>query len=399
MRKSDYIYKTMHVTPAAASLEVLLKSRLCILMDRGYEVVGFSSSDGLGKDVDPLGIFHVSGFKYIESNHLTRKFNILSDIKFMLEAYIFFRKERPDIVNTYGPKPGVFARIAAGLARVPVVVHTSWGLYFTDKTPWYKKFPIIAMERISSVFCDYIFSVNKDDLALMKKYRFLPNERIGYLGNATDLSSFDPANVDQKTFEDLKAELEIPAGALVVGISGRLTYSKGYREFIAAAREIKKKSYNVVFVAFGVLDNSKGDGVSLEEINALEDEGVLIYGGMWPQEKMPVVYSIFDIVVLPSYREGFPRTLVEAAAMAKPLVSTDTRGCREAVDEGENGFLVPVGDSVLLAEAIEKLLKDKQLRERFGVRSRLKALNEYDEKVLVGKVINVYKDYMPNRKS
>lgn len=378
--------KTMHVTPASISLEVLLKSRFKIMTSKHFEVVGYSTTDASGAK------FKNSGFGFVGSKYLTRRFDIAEDMRFFWESFKTFKKEKPVIVNTYGPKPGLYARVAARLAGVPVIVHTSWGLFFEEGSPWYKKYPVILLEKIASYCCDYIFSVNEDDLELMKKYKFKKARRLGYLGNGTDVKNkFEPARYSSAaTIRSARLELGLSPDTIVIGMVGRLTESKGYREFFAAAKIIRSKYSNVEFVVIGPYDTTKGDGITKDNIKQLEEQQIIKYLGSKTHDEMPKAYAIMDIVVLMSHREGFPRSLVEASAMAKPIIATNIRGCREAVEDRVNGYLVPIKDIMALVKALEVLISDSRLRERMGEASRSKALEEFDEDKLVNKVMDIY---------
>jgi glycosyltransferase involved in cell wall biosynthesis len=131
-------------------------------------------------------------------------------------------------------------------------------------------------------------------------------------------------------------------------------------------------------------------GIDAEEIKQLEGDGIIKYLGTKDHEEMPLMYALMDIVVLMSHREGFPRCLVEAAAMGKPLIATDIRGCREAVESGGNGFLVPIRDYQALAEVLENLINNPDLRTQLGKNSRQKAESDFDEENLVKTILKTY---------
>lgn len=374
--------KTVHISPASISLNILLKDRLKIISEHGFEIIGFSTNDKDGKE------FQSGGFKFIPSQHLTRQFSITKDIRFFFECYKIFKREKPDIVNTYGPKPGLYARIAAGLAGVPIIIHTSWGLFFSEKSHWTKKWLIIALEKFSALFCDYVFSVNKDDYNLMKKYRFKGSKQTGYLGNGTDIiKKFNP-NLYNKVEKKDK---------IVIGSVGRLTKAKGFMELFHAAKEIKKKYPNVIFSIVGIADNNRNGGISYDFLSGLIKTGVIELHPPKPNYEMPLFYSSIDIMILPSHREGFPRSLVEAAAMGKPIITTDTRGCREAVENGYNGLMVPISDVKALTKAIEKLIINHELRKKMGTNSRIKAEKEFDEIALINKILFIYNCLISNK--
>lgn len=378
--------KTINVTPAPESLLVFLSDRLKMLQLNNFKIIGFSYHDSR------LDKFNKLGFEIIKSDHLTRSFNILEDLKFFIESYKVFKREKPAIVNTYGPKPGLYARIAARLAGVPIVVHTFWGFLYAEDFSWYKKLPFILLEKIAAYFCDYIFSVNKDDLAIMKKYHFKDLDKLGYLGNGTDIDNrFNPENFNGEKIKSERIKFGLKPDALVICQIGRLTVSKGYKEYFEAAKKLEGQHSNIEFIVVGPFDNSKGFGIDEKEIKDLKDNGIIKYLGSKNHEEMPLIYAITDIIVLMSHREGFPRSLVEAAAMGKPIIATDIRGCRDAVAQGFNGILVPIKDYQALTDALDKLINDRELRNLMGKNSRRKAEAEYDEEKLVDRILVIYK--------
>ncbi len=374
--------KSIHITPAASSLNILLKDRLKIISEYGFEIIGFSTDDKEGKE------FESAGFRFVPSQYLTRKFSIIKDIGFFIECYKVCKKEKPDIVNTYGPKPGLYARIAAKLAGVPIIIHTSWGLFFSEKSHWTRKFLIIALEKFSALFCDYIFSVNKDDYNLMQKYCFKKPKQTGYLGNATDIrKKFNPIFYQKKEKND----------KIIIGSVGRLTRAKGFMELFHVAKEIKKKYPNVIFSILGRDDNVRNGGIPNDIVSNLIKTGIIERHSHKPHHEMPLFYNSIDIMILPSHREGFPRSLVEAASMSKPIITTNTRGCREVVENGYNGLLVPIEDSESLTKATEKLVSDEELRKKMGANSRKKAEKEFDEIVLVNRILSIYNYFILNK--
>jgi glycosyltransferase involved in cell wall biosynthesis len=227
----------------------------------------------------------------------------------------------------------------------------------------------------------------------MCSWHFKPREALGYMGNATDVrSKFNFLSFNG--FDQIKRRLGLDPDGPVVGMVGRLTHSKGWKEFFSAAEILKKKYPEVSFVAIGHRDSSRADGIPQQELERLQAENIIKYLGVKPHDEMPTIYGLMDIVVLMSHREGFPRCLVEAAAMGKPLVATDIRGCREAVEHCVNGFLVPVGDHERLAHYLAELLENADLRREMGLASRKKAEADFDQKRLVERTLSVYRQLL-----
>lgn len=165
-------------------------------------------------------------------------------------------------------------------------------------------------------------------------------------------------------------------------------WQKGFRELFVAAENIRDTHPDVVFVVVGGSDPDKADAISPEELTAARGRGRIVFAG--DRSAMEQVYPAFDLFVLPSYREGFPRSAMEAAASGLPVIATDIRGCRQAVSHGQSGLLVPLHDPMRLATAIVELAVDPTLRERMGSAGRRKAEDEFDERAVVAKTMDAY---------
>jgi glycosyltransferase involved in cell wall biosynthesis len=177
-----------------------------------------------------------------------------------------------------------------------------------------------------------------------------------------------------------------------VTLIARLLWDKGIAEFVEAARVLKPKYPSTLFLLVGPIDTGNPAAVPGQYVEQAEREGLIRYLG--PRTDIVEILYISDIVTLPSYREGVPRTLLEAMSMEKPVITTDTAGCREVVEEGRNGLLVPLKDHAALASAMERLLDDKELRIKMGKHGREKALKEFDEKIVVRQTLKLYEELL-----
>jgi glycosyltransferase involved in cell wall biosynthesis len=173
-------------------------------------------------------------------------------------------------------------------------------------------------------------------------------------------------------------------------------WEKGYREFFAAAEQVRRRWQGARFVVVGPHDEGKDDVVPRAVTDDLERRGVVRFLGL--RDHMPRLYAAMDVFVLASYREGFPRSAVEAAAMGLPLVLTDIRGCREVVTDGQNGFLVPARDAGALAAAVARLVEDAELRRRFGAANRERATERFDERRIIGQILDVYRRLLTQKR-
>jgi glycosyltransferase involved in cell wall biosynthesis len=269
---------------------------------------------------------------------------------------------------------------------VPGIVNTVHGLYASPEDPAIRRAAVYALERTASMCSGAELVQNPEDLQVLTRLR-VPEDKLVLLGNGVDLQRFRPA-VDHESRRTARADLGVDGDAVVVGTVARLVWQKGFRELFAAAKTIGPRHRDVVFVVVGGSDPDKADAVSPEELAAAGQSGRVIFAG--DRDDMEHVYSAFDLFVLPSYREGFPRSAMEAAAAGLPVIATDIRGCREAVTPGESGLLVPVHDAARLAAAIEELVVDPGRRARMGAAGRRKAEAEFDDRTVIAKTIAAY---------
>ncbi|MDQ1467466.1 MAG: hypothetical protein QOH10_1881 [Actinomycetota bacterium] len=377
----------VHVTTTDISLELLLGQQLRAFRDAGYEVVAMSAPGPFVAALEADGIRHVA------LEHASRAVAFGSDLRTGRELYHHFRALRPDIVHTHNPKPGVYGRLAARAARVPAIVNTVHGLYAQPDDPLTKRVAVYGLERIAA-FCSHAELVqNPEDLETMARLG-VPRRKLHQLGNGIDLDRFEPARVSEERRRALRSEMGAGPGDLVCGAVGRLVWEKGYRELFAAAAALRDLRPDVKVVVVGESDHGKADAVTPADIAAAaRDSGVRFLGH---RDDVEDLYAAFDLYVLASHREGFPRSAMEAAAMGLPIIATDIRGCRQVVDDGRTGILVARGDAAALTAAIDGLASDEARleRERFGKAARLKAQHEFDEQRVIGITLAVYDDLL-----
>jgi glycosyltransferase involved in cell wall biosynthesis len=357
-----------HVTTIDLTLRVLLLAQLCRLRDRGFEVYGISAPGPWTEELESEGITHIPW------THATRSWHPKADALASAELFRIMRRHRFDLVHVHNPKPAIIGRIAARLARVPCVASTCHGFYATQDDHAFKRVAVLGLEWVAARCSDLDLFQSEEDLVWARRTHVAREGRSELLGNGTDLTRFDPARVPAHRLSELRAELGIGDDAMVVGTVGRLVAEKGLREFCIAARKVRSRVPDAVFLVVGDHDPDKSDAITPDRLEGAED--VKFIG--W-REDLPDVMALMDVFVLASWREGMPRSAIEAAAMGKPLVLTDIRGCREVARDGREGFLVPVRDPERLAGAITRLLDDPDLRAELGNSARARALELFDE--------------------
>lgn len=372
--------KIAHITTVDGSLRSLLLNQLCCLRDAGYEVVGISTP---GPDVP---ILEAAGVRHI-AVPMTRNLTPFADLLSLRRLCQVMRREAFTLVHTHNPKPGLLGQLAARMAGVPIVVNTVHGFYFHEHMRALARRFYIAVEKIAARCSDAILSQNLEDIQTALGEGICGPEKIKHLGNGIDLSLFDPRRIRNEASRRRREELDIPAGARVVGFVGRLAARrKGFLHFLKAAARIVQRIPLVRFLVVGGTDHGKPDAVGPE---AARDFGIwdhCRFLGNRTNGELPGLYSLMDVMVLPSLFEGIPRVIMEASAMGVPVVASDVKGNREAVENGRTGLLVPFGDVTALAGAIEQILADPDQARRLGAEGRRVALERYDERRVFEKV-------------
>ena len=374
--------KVMHLTTVDMSLELLLGYQLRAARNEGYEVVGVSAPGPWVAALEAEGIRHVP----LPSS--TRGWNLVADLRAMREFWTVLRQERPDLLHTHNPKPGLYGRVLGRIARVPVVVNTLHGLYAAPDDPIGKRGLFYLAEALAARFSDHELVQSKEDLELIHRLRLMPRRHASLLGNGIDLKEFDPERVPPPTIERLRADLDLDPAKPVVGVVGRLVAEKGLAELFEALGRLRRRGISFEVLVIGPFDEDKADALDPAQIEKARSEGIRFLG---LRRDMPALYRLMDLFVLASHREGFPRAAMEAAAMEVPIVATDIRGCREVVEAGSNGVLVPVRDAQALESAIGSLLSDPTRRELMGQNGRKLALERFDVRRVAEIVLDTYR--------
>lgn len=370
------------------SLALLLGPQLTAFARAGYEVVGVSAPGPFVAELVAAGISHVP------LPHATRSVSLRDDGRAAASLYRLFRRLRPDIVHTHNPKPGVYGRVAARAAGVPVVVNTVHGLYATRQDSLARRITVYSAERIAAACSDAELVQNPEDLETLASLK-VPRERLRLLGNGIDLERFRSDTRSEQARQRIRAEIGATDDTVVVGAVGRLVWEKGYADLFAAAAELRRLALPVLVVVVGPSEPAKSDAIGPADLAAAKATGIRLLGH---RADVTDVYAAFDIYVLASYREGFPRSAMEAAAMGLPLVATDVRGCREVVDHGQTGLLVPPRDPASLAAAIARLASDPSLRRSMGECSSDKAWHEFDQKHVIDITLATYEQLLAQKR-
>ena len=294
--------------------------------------------------------------------------NPFSDFTTLCQLIWLMRRIRPDVFLGYTIKPVIYGLIAAWLAKVPkrVALITGLGYAFTGRANGLRGFVrrlAHALYRVALKHATLVFFQNSDDRDLFDISRLLPADVPVKVvaGSGVDISYF--------------AVSPIPSQPMRFLLIARLLGDKGIREFAGAARKVRLTRPNVEFHLVGGVDPSP-DGISEEEVLRWNNDGNIVWHGHLSDVRAAIADC--HVYVLPSYREGTPRTVLEAMSMGRPIITTDAPGCRDTVVQGQNGFLISIQDATALAEAIEKFIERPELIAQMGAHSRQIAEEKYD---------------------
>jgi len=300
----------------------------------------------------------------------------------MVELWQVFRAVRPDVVHLVTIKPVLLGGLMARLAGVSAVVAAVSGLGFVFMARGAKavvrRWLVGGLYRVALGHRNLkVIFQNPDDRASLAKLAHLPDSKVEMIrGSGVDLAHY--------------SHMPLPPGVPVVLLAARLLADKGVREFVQAARLLKQQGVSARFCLVGSVDPANPASLTDAELTQWVNEGVV---ELWGQRSdMPEVLSSAHLVVLPSYREGLPKVLLEAAACGRAVVTTDVPGCRDAIDPGITGVLVPVRNAEVLAEAIKDLINDPTRCQTMGNAGRALAERAFDVRQVVAAHLRIYQE-------
>jgi glycosyltransferase involved in cell wall biosynthesis len=363
-----------------------------LLREHGYEVYAVVASGDWNDRIE------AGGAKFVEWKLSRSGRNPFAEVGSILGLSRILRRIKPDIVQNFHTKPNIYAPIAAKLAGVPVTVSTVTGLGYTFVVRSGIRSSIgrrmnLGMYKLANRLADEVAFQNPDDMDLLKTRGGISHSKGRFIigGSGVDVSEYHSGTRGSAESRELRKSLGIAEDTFVAMFVGRLQLDKGLVEFVEAAHMLKQKRQDIVFVMVGAPDpgNKRSLGKSL--LAQWKNEGDVVFTGR--REDVPKLMAMANTVTTPTfYREGLPRTLLEAAATGLPLIGSDMPGVREAINSGVNGILIPPRDSNALALAVEELADDPDKSERYGSESLNRAKNEFDHHRVVGEYLKMYDD-------
>jgi glycosyltransferase involved in cell wall biosynthesis len=346
------------------------------LVKAGYEVVAVAPSD---KYIDGLSTL---GCRFIHLPMDNNGTHPVRDLLLFCRLFYLLRSERPNVFLGYTVKPNVYGSLAAHAFGIPVINNIA-GLGTAFIRGGWLSILVKGLYRFALSRSHKVFFQNDDDRQLFIVGRLVREDVTGLLpGSGIDLIKFPLTPLPIKA----------PVRFLLIA---RMLWDKGVGEFVEAARLLKERGVDTEFCLLGMLDPQNPAAIPRQQINAWVADGVVRYLGETENVRLEIAHA--DCIVLPSYREGTPRALLEAAAMARPIVTTNAVGCRNVVDDGINGFLCKPKDSSDLADKMLRILSMSHAeREAMGLRGREKVEREFNEQIVIDKYLATINSINPS---
>ncbi len=362
-----------------------------VFLAHGLTLESDMSSEESNAVEQSLDLARSKGVKLLTIPSLVRRISIINDIRALYNIYRILKRIRPHIVHTHTSKAGALGRLAAYLARTPIIVHTPHGHVFNDYYGPFMTMLFVLAERNLSFVTDKIIAITEQEREEHLAVGVSSKEKYAIIHSGVALDWLMNASFE---IDSGKRKFGIPQDCNVVGVVGRLVPIKGHKYLVTAAKKIIEKSRNTVFVFVG-------DGHLQSELEEqAESIGIrnnIIFTG-W-RKNVPEIICLFDMLVLPSLNEGMGRVLIEGMALGKPIVASNVGGIINIVKNGENGILLPPKDPNALEDAILQLINNRDLAEKMGKKGRAMVLPEFSSSFMAKRTDDLYQSLLNNKRA
>lgn len=373
--------KLVRLSTVPVSLNILLKGQLKFL-NQYFDVVAVS---GAGKDLENVEVREGVRAHPIE---IKRNISLLNDMISLFRLFLFFKREKPQIVHSITPKAGLLSMLAAKFAGVPIRIHTFTGLIFPSKKGGMQRL-LIYMDRLLCMCATHIYPEGrgvKEDLIkykiTRKPLKVIANGNV----NGIDTNYFSPQQISDEDKQNLKNDLGIKENDFVFIFVGRLVGDKGINELVEAFKKMQQPNVKLLLVG---PEERELDPLLPKTIEEIEINRNILAVGY--QKDVRPYFAIADALVFPSYREGFPNVVMQAGAMGLPSIVSDINGCNEIIINNKNGIIIPSKDIELLHKKMTQLLNDKELYNKLKSNSRMMIENRYQQQLVWKAILKEYK--------
>lgn len=382
--------KLIRITTVPVSLKTLLKGQHQFMSQNGFEVIGISSAGPELKDVEKE-----EGIRTHTIN-MTRKITPFQDLKALFQLIRFLRKEKPEIVHTHTPKAGLLGMMAAKIVGVPHRLHTVAGMPLTVATGA-KRQLLNFIEKITYFCATKVYPNSIGLKKLILEYGFTKEKKLKVIGkgssNGINTSDFDPQTVKKEESIALRKSLGIKEDDFVFIFVGRIVTDKGINELIQAFNTIYYKAKNKDFhlVLVGSYEKEL-DPLQSETEQIIQDNPHIHSLGY--QNNVVPYFAMADVLTFPSYREGFPNVVMQAASMQLNAIVTDINGCNEIISDGENGWIIPVENKQQLANKMQWCLENPEKSKEMGLKSRAIMQKDFERSFVQGELLKEYQNLL-----
>jgi glycosyltransferase involved in cell wall biosynthesis len=378
--------KLIRITTVPISLEKLLTGQLHF-MNSYYDVIAVSSDkkhlDAIGKK-DNVRTFHLE---------MSRKITPVKDLIAVFKLFFFLRKEKPFIVHTHTPKAGIVGMLAAALAGVPNRFHTVAGMPLLEATGFKRKV-LNFVEKLTYACATKIYPNSRGLSDIILVNNFCQAEKIKVLANGSsngiDTAYFNPELYSDSQNAALRTQLDINQNDFVFVFVGRLVGDKGINELTHAFEQLSKEVDKVKLLLVGDYETDL-DPLSSDTLATIQNNKAIITVGF--QSDVRPYLAISNVLVFPSYREGFPNVVMQAGAMGLPAIVTNINGCNEIIKAGENGLIIPVKNSDALLKAMKNIAEQNEATDILKEKARAMIVNRYEQRLVWEAILEEYRNF------
>lgn len=376
--------KLIRITTVPQSLRGLLKGQLKFMSQNGYQVLGVSSPGDALKDVA------VNEGVNTVAIEMTRTISPLKDVKALVQLIQLFRKEKPQIVHTHTPKAGLLGMMAAKIAGVPYRLHTVAGMPLTVATG-IKRQLLNQMEKLTYACATKVYPNSFGLEKIILEEKFTNPTKLKVIGkgssNGIDTAQFDPVLVSEETKKEIRKDLGIKNDDFVFLFVGRVVKDKGINELVQAFTNIYQNNAKVHLVLVGSFERHL-DPLQPETENLINNHANIHAVGY----KTNVIdyFAMANTLTFPSYREGFPNVVMQAAAMQLNCIVSDINGCNEIIKNGENGWIIPVKNEGMLTDRMQWCLDYPKESKAMGMKNREIMLSDYERSYVWNEILKEY---------
>ena len=383
---SEVRKKLIRITTVPLSLDKILDGQLSF-MNNHYEVIAVSSEkEYLIRCAENEGV----RYKHIE---MTRKITPFKDLVSLVQLVSFLKKERPLIIHSHTPKAGIIAMLASKITNIPIRLHTVGGLPLMEATGSKRKL-LELIERLTYSLSTFVFTNSYGLYNQIIDNNYISKSKIKVIGNGSsngvDIDYFSPSQVSLDEQTKIKSKLGISESDFTFVFVGRVVSDKGINELVSAFDNISQFQKEIKLIVVGDQETDL-DPLNANTLGLLVKNKRIISVGF--QRDIRPYLAVSNVLIFPSYREGFPNVMMQAGAMGLPIIATDINGCNEIISHGKNGILIPKKDISAVEKAMLTMLNDENLYKELRSNARNMIISRFERKILCESILDEYRSF------